>query len=477
MLRTHPRTLSFGAVLLSALLIVVAAPLSAKSPLFDWTYPPIDFEPPVPERFELPNGLTVHFLPDSRLPVVTATAIVRTGEVYLPAAKAGLAGITGSVLTTGGTAARPPEQLDETLEFLSIDLSGNIGSESGSLSIRTLSKNVDTALALFAEVLQKPRFDSTKLRQAVDEALEDWRRRNDSPGRITSREFSRLIYGDHPYGRTPGKTSLESITRDDVLDFYRRYFAPNNTILAIAGDLSRERLDAILNRHFATWARASATLPEPPPPPEQAATGVYQINKDINQANIRIGHLGIERTNPDRHAVRVMNDILGGGGFTSRMMGHVRSDSGWAYSVGTAFTTSTQRGLFFSSCQTKVETASKTIALMQWVIDDFLKGGPTADELTTARESIVNSEVFRFVTPSQIVNQYAWQEYYGFPPDQLKRDIEAIKAVTIDDVKAVANKYLQPGHYAILVVGPIDKFDQPLTRFGNVTTLTLDESE
>ncbi|MEW5874862.1 MAG: pitrilysin family protein [Candidatus Zixiibacteriota bacterium] len=466
-----------AAVAAATLVLLSATTVPAKSPYFDWTYPPISVEPPAPERIELPNGMIVLFLPDSRLPVVSATAIVRAGEVYVPDDKAGLAGIVGEVLTTGGTLTRPPDALDETLEFLSIELGGDISNEAGNFSVRCLSKDVDTAMTIFAEVLKQPRFDSAKLQLAIDDAVENWRRRNDSPGRITSREFAHLIYGGHPYGRTPDRTTLESLTHDDVMSYYQRHFAPNNTILAVAGDLTRAKLDAILAAHFADWAKSTSMLPDPPAPPTQMATGIFQINKDINQANIRFGHLGIDRKNPDRHAIRVMNDILGGGGFTSRMMGRVRSDSGWAYSVGTAFTMPSQPGMFYAACQTKVESASKTIALMTWVIDDLLKNGVTDDELTTARESILNSEVFEYVTPSQIVNQYAWQEYFGFPPDQLKLDIEAVKTVSKDDVNAVARKYLQPGKYAVLAVGPIDKFDQPLTRFGEVKTLELDESE
>jgi zinc protease len=341
--------------------------------------------------------------------------------------------------------------------------------------MRCLAKDIDTALALFAELLQHPRFDSAKYQLAVDDALEAWRRRNDSPRRITGREFAKLLYGDHPYGRTAGKETLESLARADALEFYGRHFTPGNTILAVSGNLSRERLDQLLSRHFSGWASASAELPDVPSVQTGGAGGVYQINKDISQTNIRFGHLGIDRKNPDRHAIRVMNYILGGGGFTSRMMGRVRSDSGWAYSVGTAFTSATQPGMFYASCQTKSETTTKALALMKWVIVDLVENGITDDELATAKESILNSDVFQYVTPSQIVNRYAWLDYYGFPSDQLKKTIEAIRAVTKDDVEAVARKYLHPGKFTILAVGPIDNFDAPLSGFGSVETIELRE--
>jgi predicted Zn-dependent peptidase len=328
---------------------------------------------------------------------------------------------------------------------------------------------------MFADLLQHPRFDSAKFQLAVDDAIENWRRRNDSPGRISSREFAKLVYGDHPYGRAAEKDILESLTRTDVLDLYRRHFAPGNTILAVSGDLTKAQLEQLLKQHCSGWNANAAELPAIPAVNANGSGGIYQINKDISQTNIRFGHIGIDNMNPDRHAVRVMNHILGGGGFTSRMMGRVRSDSGWAYSVGTRFTTGIEPGMFYASCQTKAETTSKALALMKWVVEDLVKNGITDEELAIAKESILNSDVFQYVTPSQIVNRYAWLEYYGYPSDQLKKNVEAIRAITKSDIEAVARKYLRPDKFTILAVGPIDQFDAPLSGFGSVKTLELAE--
>lgn len=457
------------------LTLAIIGTAAAKAPYFNWTYDPINFDPPVPERWVLDNGMVIQFLHDDRLPVVTMLAIVRTGDVYLPADKAGLASIAGQALVTGGTATRSPEDFDNGIEFLGISFDGSIGEESGQLSMECLTKDIDTAFTMFADILQHPRFDSAKFQLAVDDAVEDWRRRNDSPGRIAVREFAKLIYGDHPYGRSADKAILESLTRDDAVNLYRRCFAPANTILAVSGDLTRAQLEKLLGAHFSGWNATAEKLPPIPKVSENAAPGVYEINKDISQTNIRFGHIGIDNKNPDRHAIRVMNHILGGGGFTSRIMERVRSDSGWAYHVGTSFTTGIEPGMFYAMCQTKVETTSKALALMKWVVEDLVTNGITDDELATAKESILNSDVFQYVTPSQIVNQYAWLEYFGFPSDQLKQDVEAIRAVTKADVEAVARKYLHPDKFTILAVGPIDKFDAPLSKFGKVSMIELED--
>ncbi|HUU45754.1 MAG TPA: pitrilysin family protein, partial [Acidobacteriota bacterium] len=312
-----------------------------------------------------------------------------------------------------------------------------------------------------------------KLRLALDNAKETLRRQNDSPRRIVAREFARLLYGDHPYGRFPTEATLDAITRDDVVAFYRRDFHPNTTILAVSGSISEADLRRAVAGAFGNWMRTAVV---PPTIPDLSApqTGYFQINKDISQTNIRFGHVGIDRHDPDRHAIRVLNHILGGGGFTSRMMGTVRSDSGLAYSVGTDFTLPDQPGMFYAACQTKSEGTAKTLSLMQWVIADLLAEGITENELATAKESILNSDVFKYVTPVGIVERYAGLEYYGFPSDQLKKDVEAIGAVTAADVEAAASKHLHPENYTVLAVGPIEKFEAALAPAGNVKTLEIE---
>lgn len=467
---TPCRIVVVGLVAIGAL---AAAAFAAPNPYASWKFDEVDFNPPTPERFELSNGLIVYFLPDRQLPVVTISAIVRTGEAYVPAGKSGLGGIVGEAFVTGGSETRTPGQIDEQLEFLGIRWSGAVNMESAEFSMQFLSKDYPTAIDLLSDLLVNPGFEQSRLQLAIDNALEDLRRQNDSPGRITRREFNRLVYGDHPYGRTPSEKSLSGLDRADVALFYGTYFHPNTTILAISGDLEAGALKSSLEKAFSTWKRGEApslVIPEPTSP----EPGVYQIEKDISQTNLRFGHLGIDRHNPDRHAVRVLNHILGGGGFTSRMVGRVRSDSGWAYSVGTAFSASNKPGLFLASCQTKTETTSKTLALMQWVIDDLKKNGIKEDELTTAKESIVNSDVFNYDTPVEVVENYAWQEYYGFPPEQLKLDLAAIRAVTKADVDAAAQKYLDPSRFVIVAVGKTAEFDSPLSQFGAVRTISLD---
>lgn len=454
---------------------VVGSQAQAQNPYAKWKFEDINFNPPVPERFVLANGMIVYFLPDNQLPVVTISAIARAGEAFVPADKAGLGGVVGEALTTGGTTSRTPDQVDEQLEYLGIQWDGSVGMESAEFSMQCLSKDYATALELLADLMVNPGFEQSRVELAVDNALEDLRRQNDSPGRIIRREFNHAVYGDHPYGRTPSEKTLSSITRADVQSFYRTYVHPNTVILAISGDLDPATVKQSLEKAFVTWNKEEAPAATVPNLPE-AVPGVYQIEKDISQTNLRFGHLGIDRRNPDRHALRIMNHILGGGGFTSRMVGKVRSDSGWAYSVGTVFTTSEKPGLFLATCQTKTETTTKALALMQWVIDDLRSNGIREEELTTAKESVVNSDVFNYDTPVEVVENYAWQEYYGFPADQMKQDLLAIRAVTKADVDAVAKKYLDPSKYVVVAVGKIAEFDAPLTKFGAVKTISLEDA-
>ncbi|HEX9751628.1 MAG TPA: pitrilysin family protein [candidate division Zixibacteria bacterium] len=461
------------AVAVAGMAASLTPPADARSPYFDRTFDPIQFEPPTPSRFQLGNGMIVYFLPDQSLPVVTVNALVRAGGVYTPESQTGLASITGETMVTGGTRTFDPDRLDAFIEFRGIRLDGSIGDESGSFSLRCLAEDFDTALSVFAEVLRFPRFDSARVNLALADAREDLRRQNDSPGRIIAREFSKLVYGSHPYGRSATEQTLDAVTRARLIDFHKQFFKPNNIMLAISGSIDGAALKQRLESTFGDWVSAPVDWPQIPGV-QAPQPGLYQIAKDINQTNIRFGHLGVERHNPDRYALRVLNDILGGGGFTSRMMESVRSDSGWAYSVGTRFTALNQPGVFYASCQTKAETTMKTLKLMRWIVDDIIDRGISQDELDVAKDAILNSDVFQYETPREIVERYAWMEYYGFPMDQMKKDVEAIAAVTRADVEAAARKYLHPDNYVVLVVGPIDEFDAPLGSAGEVNTIELE---
>lgn len=458
-------------ILAIAILILCAA--SYAQDYKSLNIPDLNFKVPDVARFELDNGLVVYFYEDHSLPVVALNATFKVGDVYVPAGKTGLAELCGTVLRTGGTASTSPDDFDQKLDFVGARLESSVGTESGNVSLRTLKNDVDVGLELMAQMLMEPLFDKEKFDIAVENQLESIRRENDNPNMITRREFYKLLFPDHPYGWSATEGTLSAVTRDDLVNFHKEFYHPNNCIIAVSGDLTQQEAKELLTKYLGSWKKSDAPLPAFPEI-KAPVKGVYYAYKDLNQTYFRVGHPGISRFNPDRYAVEVMNFILGGGGFLSRLSSKIRVEEGLAYSVGSNFYQMDHSGSFYAACQTKAETTEKAIDLMIEEIRKLIDSGVTEQELETAKSSMLNSDIFSYSTPQQIAQQQALLEFYGFPPDQLTKRIEAIKAVTVDDVKAAAEKYLHPDDLIVIVVGNQDLFDRPLSSFGQVKTIELE---
>lgn len=424
----------------------------------------------------LDNGMVLFMMEDHRLPVLNIRAMIRTGSIYEPAGKRGLADITGTVMRTGGTETLVPDSLNAELEYLAASVETWIGDESGGARLNCMSKDTDRGLTIFADVLMNPAFRQEKIDLEKDQIKESIRRRNDSPGSICSREFFHLLYEDHPYGSILEWETVDAITRDDLVAFHDRYFAPNNVWLGITGDFDMEEMKAKIAEAFAGWKKEEIDFPQVADLEREFNPGVYLIDRELTQSNIRFGKLGVDQYNPDRFAIAVMNYILGGGSFTSRMTTEVRSNMGLAYSVGSSFSTgSKDLGSFYAYCQTKTETTHKAIAEMVRQIELIQDEKVTDDELNGAKDSYINRFVFNFTDPSSIVAQLMNLEYDNMPRDFYENYLDNVRSVTKDDVQRVARKYLDPANMTFLVVGDTENFDSPLDEFGEVNMLELKE--
>lgn len=439
-------------------------------------FKPLNFDPPKVDRVVLENGMILYLLEDHDLPLFNITARIRTGAVYEPPEKAGLASLTGYVMRNGGTLSMPADTMNEDLEFMAASVETSIDRESGSASLSTLKKDIDKGLKIFADVLMNPAFPEDKIRMRKDEVIESIRRENDNPAQIAGREFRKIMYDSkHPYNRKIEGTleSIEKITRDDMLAFHKKFFHPNNIILGISGDFNKEELIRKLNTAFAGWKKEEIRFPEVPKVEKRFEKSVYYVYKDINQANVLMGHLGIHRKSPDYFPVMIMNFILGGGSFTARIPGRIRSDEGLAYSAYSVFQTSRDIGMFIVSCQTKLESTSRAISIALEELDKIRKTPVDKDELVQAKETFMNQFVFRFTTSASIVGQKVDIEYEELPLNYLETYLDNVQAVTQEDVQRVARKYLHPDEIKVLVVGDKEKFDKPLDSFGKVNVIEL----
>ena len=428
------------------------------------------------QRLVLDNGLTIYLYENHRIPMVNAVAMIRCGSIYDAEDKAGLSGLVGTVMRTGGTKTVSGDSINNTMEFIGGSLETNIGSEDGSASLSVMSRDLNLGLGLLADLLRNPAFPDDKLELAKTDVKNQIKRRNDDPNGVAGRWFANLLYGDHPYGRILEWASVKSITVSDLGAYHQRYFVPNNIMMRVSRVYESKALTEKLKTLYGDWAKGTQPLPTEPAVASTPHPGVYEVKKDINQAYINIGQLGIKRDNPDRYAVQLMNYILGGGSFTSRLTSRVRSDEGLAYRTGSSYDINSRDfGTFNAYCQTKAATAHKAITIMTEEIRKIRETGVTEQELTEARDAAINRLVFSFDTPGKIVRNLMSLEFEGWPMDFYRGYLDNYRKVTRDDIKRVASTYLQPDAMTYVVVGKPETYEKPLDNFGKVTVMDLAE--
>ena len=471
----------------TVIILAVALSLSAqevKSPgsalVEKLNFPEIKWEIPVLGQDvvvdTLDNGMVLFMMPDNRLPVLNIRGMVRAGEIYEPEGYLGLAGMTGSVMRSGGTLTYAPDSLNAMLEYLAASVETSIGLEKGRVSMNCLSKDVTRCLELFADVIMNPAFSQDKIDQYKENVKDDILRRNDNARSIASREFYHTIYGDHPYGSFQEWEPIKKVTGDDLRAFHKKYFVPNNIWLGITGDFEIADIKDRLQKVFKDFQPVQIDFPEIEMVQNDYHPGVNLIEKDVKQTTIYFGHLGVTQDNPDRFAIALMNYILGGGSFTSRMTTIVRSDMGLAYSVRSSFSTSSRDlGTFNAFCQTKNTSAYEAVYNMLDQIKKIRDDKVTPKELEGVKESYINSFVFQFTSPSQIVSRLMNLEFDGRPRDFYQHYIENVQKVTLEDIQRVAKEYIHPDQMTYVLVGDTKVFADQMQEFGKIFNIVLEE--
>jgi len=446
-------------------------------------YPKLSFNPPKAAEYRttLSDGTPVYMVPSHEFPLINLSFTCMGGSNLDPADRPGLSSMTTSMMRRGGTTTMSGDQVDEKLEFMATNLGIGSSAWTSTASIDCLKANFDSSLAILIDLMKSPGFDEAKFKIARGDVMEGLKQRNDDAASISGREWGYLVYGqDHFESRQPTGASIESITAGEMRTMSAGIFHPGNMIISISGDFDPKTMPATLEKALAGWATGPKNA-SPIAPTYEMKPGVYFVEKDIPQGKVTIGLRSIQRENPDFYAYTVMNDILGGGGFSSRITQRVRSDEGLAYSAGCGF----RAGPFYPGVfRAAYESKSPTVALAaKLIFEEFdrMRNTPvSASELETSQNSFIETFPSTFASKAGKLGVFVNDEWTNRPAGYWENYRENIKAVTPEDIQRVAQKYLVPSQMTILVVGKwadISKGDlqgrATMEQFGPATQLPM----
>jgi zinc protease len=417
----------------------------------------------VPQRFTaarmvLPNGITVVAVENHKLPIFQAVLTVNVGALYDPEGKAGVANLTASLLDKGA-AERTATQIADELDYTGGDLDVRCGRVTTQISVHVLTEHTPVAMGLVRDMLTAPRFPEEEVSRNKTRILSEIIRAKEEPFSVVSYAFQELVYEGSPLVRPVlgYEKTLEAVNREDVALFHRDYYLPNNSVLVMVADYTTEEMIHIAGEYLGSWERRDLQALPVPSPELVGRTRVRLVDMDINQSYIAFGNLGLRRSNPDYNAVRIMNYILGGGGFVSRITKSIRARQGLAYSAYSYFVPGPQyRGYFRAGLQTKIESTSQALNSLLEEIRRMRDEPVTPQELEDAKSFYQGSIPRQQESYGQIARLYGDREIYGLEDEYWIRDLEEIQSLGVEDIRRVAGEYLTPENYVVTIVTKVD---------------------
>ncbi|HYY58261.1 MAG TPA: pitrilysin family protein [Pyrinomonadaceae bacterium] len=432
---------------------------------------------PVPKSFKLANGLTVMLVEQHNLPVVSANLVVLSGSEANPATRPGLASFTADMLDEG-TGKRSSLQIADDVAAIGATLNTTSTSDASSVSVRTLKKNADAALDLVADVALQPAFAAKELERVRSNRLTQILQQRDNPNVLSSQVFNSEVYGaNHPYGYTELGTeeSIKAVTRDEMLKFWQSGYVPGNSALVVAGDISESELRALAEKHFGKWSGKASPVTRPEVQASAARRIVIVDKPGAPQTALRIGLVGVPRDNPDYVPIEVMNTGLGGL-FSSRINLNLREKNGYTYGAGSAFVYRRGPGPFYTVTSVRTDVTAPAVREIFNEFERMRSTEVSAEELKLAKDSFARSLPGLFETTAQAAASIGQLFIYNLPLDYYRTLPAKIDAVTIADVRRVADKYLQPNSMVIVAVGDRSKIEPELLKLnlGKVEARGLD---
>lgn len=426
----------------AAALWIAAAAAHAALPIQHWT---------------TPSGARVYFVESRSIPMLDINVDFDAGGRRVPADKAGLGGLTHT-LVKAGSAARSEEEISRRIADVGAQLGGAADRDRAGLSLRTLSSERERTQAImtFAEILQTPVFPDAAFAREKARLIDAVKEDETKPDAIASKAFYRLLYAAHPYAFAPTPETVGRIERADVESFYRSNYIAGRAVVTIIGDADRALAERIAEQLTAALPRASGA-PVPLPPVIQPPGQTLRIAHPASQSHILLGLPAMARNDPDYFPLRVGNYVLGGGGFVSRLVLEVREKRGYAYSVYSYFLPLAQEGPFEIGLQTKKEQAEEALVRVRAVLDEFLARGPSAAELKAAKQNLVGGFALRIDSNRKLLEQVALIGFYGLPRNWLDEFSARVEKVSVADVRAAFARRVRSDHLVTVVVGSGEK--------------------
>ena len=403
------------------------------------------------QHWTAPTGAKVYFVETRVVPILDVQIDFAAGGVNVPAAKAGLAGLTRGLLDSG-TTDMDEETISARLVDVGARLGGGVDSDRASVSLRTLSSATErnAALDLMRAVLSSPTFPVQALEREKTRSIASIREAETRPDAIAAKRFAAAIYPGHPYGASPTPESVAAITRDDVVAFYRAYYGAAGSVVSIIGDVSRAEAEAIARR--LTEALPAGTAATAPAPVVKPLRQTMKVAHPASQSHIHIGLPAIRRDDPDYFPLLVGNYSLGGGGFVSRLMKEVREKRGYAYSVYSYFAPRKLEGPFEIGLQTRREQVGDALKVVGEVLDGYIAGGPTAQELAAAKKNLIDGLALRTDSNAKLLGYLSTIGFYGLPLTYLDEFPGRVRAVTAEQVRAAFARHVKAENLVTLIV-------------------------
>jgi zinc protease len=432
------------------------------------------FNLPEIHQATLPGGMRLLGVEYDRVPWLSLTFMAKRGAETDPPDKPGVADWAAELLTLG-TARRAQLQLAEDIESRGAALNGRSGWDATLVNLEGLAEDFEDLLATLAEIVQTPGFAEDEFTLLKERRRAELVHQQDDPREMANLRYLRLFFEDSPYGHAvPGDLrSVDNLGLADVQDFYHREFTPATATLIVVGMAAFERVQEAAARLWGNWpGQGPASPPYLATPSRLCAPGIYLLDRpDLTQSEIRVGHLGLPRSHPDYFPVKLVNYILGEGGFSSRLMTRIRSDLGFTYGIRSQFSCRRAPGPFLVSTFTPADHTAQVVREIQTVITEVHRHGVTSQELAEAQSYYVGHFPLGLETSRGLGRQLLSIDLYDLGTDYLKRYCDQIRGVTLNAAAAAAREHLQPDNLVTLVMGPAARCAEALRDLGPLKIL------